>query len=143
MDSVAHGNESWLVCQMFRDLMHGAGDSEDSSAAAAASGGSSRNVDAAGEGSNDTAGAADSAGGSVYKQYWADLKQHLQQTQPLGQLPTLPGSVVHPLFWRLAAVALNRVIHVIHADDVQPKLLVFPALEGEYICMYTCQAGYT
>lgn len=122
MEAVAYGNEAWLVADMFQQLMLGpapAGPPADSNVA-----GSSHH---AGSSSNS------SQQSSPYADYWQALLHHLQHADSLedGTFPALPGGRVHPVLWRLAAVALKKVIHIINADDDEPKMVVYPPSEGK------------
>lgn len=95
------------------------------SAAAAAGGGDNS--------SGTTQAPSDSCDKSEYAAYLDRLKQHLIDQQPLSELPAMPVSEVPAVIWRLSAICMDKVTHIIHADGPEPKLLVYPAQEGEII----------
>lgn len=126
MEATAYGNESWLVADMFQQLMM--------SPAAAAAAPEGTASDGSGSSSSGSQNSSD------YARYWEALLQCLQQDDSVDvpTFPALPEGHVHPVLWRLAAVALNKTIHIIDANDDQPKLMVYPPLEGMWglMCLY-------
>lgn len=118
MEAIAYGNESWLVADMFQQLM-----SSPAAETTAATAPDDTAVDGSGSSSQHA---------SEYARYWEALLQRLQQVETVDDtdFPALPEDHVHPVLWRLAAVALQKTIHVIDASDDQPKMMVYPPIEG-------------
>lgn len=113
MEATAYGNKSWLVADMFQELM----------LSPAVTATSSLPVDSS---------SSNQQSSSEYSRYWESLLQLLQQVDSLDDaaFPALPENHVHPVFWRLTAVALHKTIHIIDASDAQPKMMVYPPIEG-------------